>query len=672
MCRLSCLPVLSELPPTYVSPEKDVTPGKDVSPDEDLSPEKGVSPDKDVLPDKGVSPGKDAVPPGLLQPGSKVKQQQLAPPIAQLAALPSTSLTAVPCTDMQQQQEQQQMTQAHANQQHSAAQAVLPSELPADLNLTQASDWASVPEPESQHELLDSQLHSSPVVDAFEASAAAVAEVEHMPADAAAKAAPPLAAVACIPKHASPVTSSSPKQDTHGAATGPDHASNAASSPSHMTDAIQHAAERAAPDQGLLPAGLNADQAAASPVTHSAHSGQKKQGTLQPAGLGESAIHSEAAPQPHAIGPTGSHGHEFAAAHSADRQPHEDSSRVALDVASQSASYKAAEVLTAMATGKLGEHQTASLEQAGKPKQAQQNKDRASECHDQSEPADRSGQARQPQPCASSRLPLQVVQCSAAVQRQPMKGPRMQTGKAQMTAWGAKGKRKHGSQHAVHSRDQQPKKSKAEDVAIVPSIAEEETPAHEVDKQQTCRGSKPSSVSDVAHVDNETVSSRAGQQKRKLSSKHAANPRSTTASPADGAAQQLSSDHCPKAPPQAGSDNDNDSDSDDFIPVQRGRAMASSGPAAPGTKRRKACEGPGRLQGAAKKDMLAGQVYLQWNGHARQWDQQMIGPYEHAKVSEMTPLWRGTKRLRSIQGLPTQSCNGMVETPHGIGFSLLL
>ena len=35
------------------------------------------------------------------------------------------------------------------------------------------------------------------------------------------------------------------------------------------------------------------------------------------------------------------------------------------------------------------------------------------------------------------------------------------------------------------------------------------------------------------------------------------------------------------------------------------------------------------------------------------------------------PLWTGTGRLRSIQGLPTQSCLGMVETPHGVEFSFL-
>ena len=35
------------------------------------------------------------------------------------------------------------------------------------------------------------------------------------------------------------------------------------------------------------------------------------------------------------------------------------------------------------------------------------------------------------------------------------------------------------------------------------------------------------------------------------------------------------------------------------------------------------------------------------------------------------PLWRGTGHLRSIQGLPTQSCLGMVERPLGVDFSFL-
>ena len=33
------------------------------------------------------------------------------------------------------------------------------------------------------------------------------------------------------------------------------------------------------------------------------------------------------------------------------------------------------------------------------------------------------------------------------------------------------------------------------------------------------------------------------------------------------------------------------------------------------------------------------------------------------------PFWRGPGRPRSVQGLPSQSCHGMVEMPHGVDFS---
>ena len=196
-----------------------------------------------------------------------------------------------------------------------------------------------------------------------------------------------------------------------------------------------------------------------------------------------------------------------------------------------------------------------------------------------------------------------------------------------MSAWRAKGKRKHGSQHVSTNKSQQLKKPKCQDQMGVPSNSAAKQFTHQAEKQQGATSSQPNQPADVEHGHDKTVSSQSDQKKRGLSSRRAAQSRSTTVSPTNHAAKQQSTEAQPAAAWHSGSD----SESDDFRPVQRGRASAPL--AQPqGRKRHKASDAGATVQGAADKDTIAGQVYLQWNWHTRQWDQQIIGTFCPGKV----------------------------------------
>ena len=619
-------------------------------------------------------------------------QQQLALLTAQRAALPN--VTQGPVLDSaQQQQQQQQQRETPLHPQHLASDAVLlrsqgccggPLENPQDIphsSMTQASEWASVPEPESQHNPLDSQPLPSPDANALSKSAAAFthrplpaahqqqspAASQHqspaaaacndqdMPAAAGVGSDEPAAgaAVACPAEHAA-ASAVSCHVDTglNVATASPASALAAAHSPQQTHDAVvpeqQPAAANAVFDKATARAAMTAQRASGSPVGNTAALSRQTHGTCQPAQDLRVATAPVAARGEQALDVSDPHLQQMAgpAVHVS---------------ASQSSSYQAAEVLAAMASdsnaaqlamtfedGQLVQR-SQQAQRAQHPQSTHQGKTVQHAKHScvaqQAQQADtiaasstNSGSLHagvqnglQSKSCASSRFPLQVVQRTAAVQRQPLKPAWKLSVKGQMSAWGAKGKRKHSSQHASTSKSQQLKKPKCQDQPEAPSRDAVTHPAQQAEKQQSATSSKLDMPADVKQGHDKSASSHSWQNQRGLSSRPVVLLRSTTASPADHAANPLYTEAHPVAARQTDIDSDIDSDSDAFRPVQRGRAVAPM--AQPqGIKRHKASGAAATVGGAAEQDMIAGQVYLQWNGHTRQWNQQIIGALCHDKV----------------------------------------
>ena len=178
--------------------------------------------------------------------------------------------------------------------------------MPADSSMTQASEWASVPEPESQHDSLNSRLPSpdgnallksgavvrdepppaasqqqSPAASQCQSPAAVACDQQHMSAAADVESSQPTAdaAVSSQAGHTgTPAASCSIETSPAAAAASPASTHTAAASPQQTHNAIatkqQLAGADAVFDKERLPAALTAEQATGIPaaVTQQTHS----------------------------------------------------------------------------------------------------------------------------------------------------------------------------------------------------------------------------------------------------------------------------------------------------------------------------------------------------------------------------------------------------------------
>ena len=179
--------------------------------------------------------------------------------------------------------------------------------------MTQASEWASVPEPESQHDSLNSQLPSpdgnvllesaavvrdepppaasqqqSPAASQCQSPAAVACDQQHMSAAADVESSQPTAdaAVSSQAGHTgTPAASCSIETSPAAAAASPASTHTAAASPQQTHNAVatkqQLAGADAVFDKERLPAALTAEQATGIPASNTAAVNQQTHSTLQ-------------------------------------------------------------------------------------------------------------------------------------------------------------------------------------------------------------------------------------------------------------------------------------------------------------------------------------------------------------------------------------------------------
>ena len=311
--------------------------------------------------------------------------------------------------------------------------------------------------------------------------------------------------------------------------------------------------------------------------------------------------------------------------------PEASASPVTSQVTSEGASLEAALALAALATGERGlntAQMAASLQQSVSPAQKRRH---------------RPAQQKQ---CKSSHMPLEAIQRTAAVQRQPLK-PAWQHSRKVTAGWGSKGQ--HTRAHKA-TLPQKGRKSQQHQQGSQAADTGTKALASQVGEDQGLRstdnsGDKFARTSQAA-TGSQQEAGHTGSSNRQASAclkadsiEHAeANKAAQQEGLTEAGGQSQSVWHQSPSKPEAGAaQQDSDDDADDFKPDMRRRPRARQSPQGSRKRARVSAEKlPSSLliqqEQDAEEDEPIGQALLRWNDADQQWNHEIITGFGANKV----------------------------------------